>query len=730
MNTPAELAYREEREAAAPEAQAHPGRKEEKPLGTAGESITPAGAGQAGSTAQVPREPAPASAETEGAAKKAPQQALPAAAPYETAAEINVPAEMVYREGDGADAAFPELRKPEEKDTPHTAGTQTGRTGTEPSRGPSAAEGGRPAVSTETILRENEGRTPAIPAALPREAVETAVQTELIYLEGEAAAVPGEPAQTGAREPGPGMTGTEIEPAGHEAASQAASEGEEKQASPGIPTALPAETAEQSSEPAELHYLESTEPLASQPSREPGTAQREARRISAPHARPAGAEAPRRGISSPGQQEDASAVPLPPPEPETGPVGTGAATALPTGPIPQEPAPPTLVYLEGANEPPQPGEQPGAVGTDGSRAQTSQTRIEQDKAALARSADGKARADRGRSEAGTLRRAAGKTAEQAPAFAEKRPETEENAAAAPVALPAGPDVPPTGQAELIYRGEASAAPPQGREAPASPAGQRAEASPEAAGPADGRTAESLAEALPAASTEADSLPPVNLHLRTEGETQQGTPMGHVARDIRIAAERRSPSRVTAGQTQRQGSARQRAGKPADDASSRSAASGSEPAAIATPAPETAMPPEPAALVFAPLVQSAEEKPQETPVRPTQKAEESKTDSLPAWAKELLDKAGVADTAQQAAAFNGRIDGAAGRQITWTSPTATPKKADQTISQPAELSFRERGETEEASSGFRISEAEIERTADKVYRIIEERLRRELRRSGR
>ena len=143
-----------------------------------------------------------------------------------------------------------------------------------------------------------------------------------------------------------------------------------------------------------------------------------------------------------------------------------------------------------------------------------------------------------------------------------------------------------------------------------------------------------------------------------------------------------------------------------------------------------MPPEPAALVFAPLVQSAEEKPQETPARPTQKAEESKTDSLPAWAKELLDKAGVADTAQQAAAFNGRIDGAAGRQITWTSPTAAPKKADQTISQPAELSFRERGETEESSSGFRISEAEIERTADKVYRIIEERLRRELRRSGR
>ena len=691
-----------------------------------------AGAAQDGSTAQPPREPAPASAETEVVAAEAPQQALPAAFPLETAAEITAPAEMVYREGDGADAASPELRKPEEKETLRPTGMQTGRTGTEPSRGPGAAEGGRAAVTAETILRENESRIPGIPAALPREAVETAVQTELIYLESEAA--PGEPAQTGAREPGSGITGTEIEPTGHEAASQAAPEREEKQASPGIPTALPAETAAQPSEPAELHYLESTEALVSQLSREPGTAPREARSTSSSGARPTGAESPRRELSSPGQKEDTAAVPLPSPEPETGSPGTEAATALPTGPIPQETAPPPLVYLEGENEPPQPGQQPKAEGSDGTtgpRAQISQTRIRQDKAAAARSADGKTPAGRSRSEAGTLHRAAGKAAEHAPVPAEKQPETEETAAAVPVALPAEQDVPPTGQTELIYREEAPADLPQGKEATASPAGQRAEASPDAASPIDGRTAESLAEALPAASAEADILPPVSLHLRTEGETQQGAPMGHIARDIRVTAERRSPSRLTAEHTQGQGGARQRAGKPAGDAAIRSAAAGSESATVAAPAPETAMPPEPAALVFAPLAQSAEEKPQETLARPTQKAEESKTESLPNWAKELLDKAGVTDTAQQVAAFNGRIDGAnAGRQISWTAPTAAPKKANQTIAQPAELSFRERSETEEASSGFRISEAEIQRTADKVYRIIEERLRRELRRSGR
>ncbi len=50
--------------------------------------------------------------------------------------------------------------------------------------------------------------------------------------------------------------------------------------------------------------------------------------------------------------------------------------------------------------------------------------------------------------------------------------------------------------------------------------------------------------------------------------------------------------------------------------------------------------------------------------------------------------------------------------------------------PAELSFRERGETEESAARQTISDAELQRTADKVYKIIEERLRRELRRSGR
>jgi hypothetical protein len=50
--------------------------------------------------------------------------------------------------------------------------------------------------------------------------------------------------------------------------------------------------------------------------------------------------------------------------------------------------------------------------------------------------------------------------------------------------------------------------------------------------------------------------------------------------------------------------------------------------------------------------------------------------------------------------------------------------------PAELSFVEHAQPEESAYRQPISDAELQRTADKVYRLIEERLRRELRRSGR
>ncbi len=106
--------------------------------------------------------------------------------------------------------------------------------------------------------------------------------------------------------------------------------------------------------------------------------------------------------------------------------------------------------------------------------------------------------------------------------------------------------------------------------------------------------------------------------------------------------------------------------------------------------------------------------------------------MPRWAAELLENAGVSDTVsyiQVPGPGAGQAPGT--RQITWTSPmTAVPQpKTDASV--PAELSFKDtRGGEDTSLYSQRISDAEIQRTADKVYRLIEERLRRELRRSGR
>lgn len=120
--------------------------------------------------------------------------------------------------------------------------------------------------------------------------------------------------------------------------------------------------------------------------------------------------------------------------------------------------------------------------------------------------------------------------------------------------------------------------------------------------------------------------------------------------------------------------------------------------------------------------------QQPPKQPEK--ESAATQNLPAWARELLEKppaqtAGAAPSGQS-------------RQIQWTAPQAVPVPAARTsppanaAAVPPSLLHRERGGDDEHSSAAQQAEreAEIRRTADKVYRIIEERLRRELRRSGR
>ena len=63
------------------------------------------------------------------------------------------------------------------------------------------------------------------------------------------------------------------------------------------------------------------------------------------------------------------------------------------------------------------------------------------------------------------------------------------------------------------------------------------------------------------------------------------------------------------------------------------------------------------------------------------------------------------------------------QIEWTAPGAVPKAAP--------IVFREnkQPEAQHPAAPARLSDSELRRAADKVYRMIEDRLRRELRRSG-
>lgn len=104
-------------------------------------------------------------------------------------------------------------------------------------------------------------------------------------------------------------------------------------------------------------------------------------------------------------------------------------------------------------------------------------------------------------------------------------------------------------------------------------------------------------------------------------------------------------------------------------------------------------------------------------------------NLPDWAQNLLSKE---KNAQKA----GLTDNQTG-QVQWTAPYARPAaghtaQLSNAAEMPAPLLHRKKeGESEEQKARRQAEkDAEVRRTADKVYRIIEERLRRELRRSGR
>lgn len=99
------------------------------------------------------------------------------------------------------------------------------------------------------------------------------------------------------------------------------------------------------------------------------------------------------------------------------------------------------------------------------------------------------------------------------------------------------------------------------------------------------------------------------------------------------------------------------------------------------------------------------------------------EQLPEWAQRFFQQSGSAPSAMQPAMTKPVQRPAAPQQIEWTAPGAAMR--------PANLVYQDTSaKTQPQPQPARLSDHELRRAADKVYRMIEERLRKEMRRSGR
>ena len=138
-------------------------------------------------------------------------------------------------------------------------------------------------------------------------------------------------------------------------------------------------------------------------------------------------------------------------------------------------------------------------------------------------------------------------------------------------------------------------------------------------------------------------------------------------------------------------------------------------------------PEPLELSYGPVpAGAAPPDPAQTAGESASPAESAYVKSLPDWARRFL-REGAAQsvqsmgTARNIASLPSQEEGDA---VQWTAPNYRPPAAPMT--------YREKPGREERQAGQqapRISEAELQRTADRVYRMIEDRIRRERRRLG-
>ncbi len=487
-------------------------------------------------------------------------------------------------------------------------------------------------------------------------------------------------------------------------------EGENPQAA--LPAALPEEAGAETNTPAELAYREEETPQAALPAALPVKAGAETNTPAELVYRAEGDASPAQSPAAQGNTRQRPGDGRGPAPQAASPRNTGEAAAQPAAKAAPESA------RTGPSAPAAPQEREAKAGAPGTKDTASGSL---------------------RPMAETPRSAA--SPQPGPAGQAAAPETAREETSSPEA-PLIPGIPVETEAAfpenaaLVYR--------EGGEEPSPPAQRTGEISPNLRDsgrlipPVPEQHTEEKAKAAPAAAMPLRTLTgerqaPVALDFRRDGERAAPPAVGAVARDIRLTAERGRRPLSGAARINGQTASLPGVGMKGANPGAFPIPAAQEEGAIPAPAPvpEAEMLPELSELVYAPTARTGDYGEGETPARPTRKAQEDKNDSLPVWAKELLEQAGVTDTAQQAAAFRGKLDGASGsRQISWNAPqTAAPSRSRE-ITQPAELSFKERSQREETASQPRITEAELQKTADRVYRILEERLRRELRRSGR
>ena len=151
---------------------------------------------------------------------------------------------------------------------------------------------------------------------------------------------------------------------------------------------------------------------------------------------------------------------------------------------------------------------------------------------------------------------------------------------------------------------------------------------------------------------------------------------------------------------------------------------------------------PVNLTYSPAMVLQQSQPPKDPTAPTAdtKPASSYVNSLPQWAQNFVRSgsttpvgitppAPIAGVAREIASLPGIGAGSDGQTMDWSAPNR-PQMAAQAAHRPAEVVFKEKSQDEERQrQSVRMSESELRRTADKIYQIIEDRIRRERRLLG-